>query len=248
MDLTGRTILVTGASSGIGRATAVLAGRLGARVVLVARDQQRLEETARMMEDAEAIVAPYDLTQLAGISAWMKELTERSGPLHGLVHSAGRHILRPLRMLKDEQIDEVMTLNFHAALALSRGLRQKGVWQSPASLVYIGSVVGLRGRKGVSAYASSKGALIALTMSLAAELAGDGIRVNCVCPGHTMTELAMKADTAMTSDQAKELESGHLLGAGEPIDVASANCFLLSSAAKWITGTAMVVDGGFLAN
>jgi len=248
MDLSGRTILVTGASSGIGQATAVLAGQLGAKVVLVARSADKLRETAGLMPDGSGIVEPYDLQQLDGVSTWMKSLVEKTGPLHGLVHSAGMHIVRPLRMLKDEQVDDVMRLNFHAALALTRGLRQKGVWESPASVVYLSSVVGQRGRAGISPYAASKGALIALSMSLAAELADDGIRVNCVCPGHVATEMAKEAESRLTEEQARALLAGHLLGVGEPLDVANSICFLLSNAAKWITGTNLVVDGGHLAN
>lgn len=248
MDLSGRTILVTGASSGIGQSAAITAGQLGAKVILVARSAERLQETARLMAGAETVISPYDLQQLEGVSAWMKGLVEQVGPLDGLVHSAGVHIVRPLRMLKDEQINEVMQLNFNAAVSLTRALRQKGMWRAPASVVFLSSVVGKRGRPGIAPYAASKGALIALAMSLAAELAPDGIRVNCVCPGHVATELTKKSESRMTDEQLKSFLAGHVLGVGEPVDVANAICFLLSNAAKWITGTNLVVDGGHLAN
>lgn len=248
MELTGRTILVTGASSGLGRAAAIMAGKLGAKVVLVARSADKLEETARLMEDAPHFVAPFDLSELAGISAWMKGLVEQVGPLNGVVHSAGIHTFRPLRMLKDEQLEEVMRLNFNAAVSLTRGLRQKGAWQTPASVVYLSSVVALRGGPGIVPYASSKGALISLAKSLAVELAPDGIRVNCISSGHVVTEMTRKAETRITEEQRQALLAPHLLGVGEPDDVAHAICFLLSDAAKWITGSNMIVDGGCMSN
>ena len=247
MELTGRTILVTGASSGIGRGVALQAGKLGAKVVIVARRQERLEETAAMMEGAECHIAPYDLNEIDGITAFVKGVCEEVGPLNGLVHAAGIHIGRPIRQLKWEKSEPMMRLNYFAGSALTSAFRQRGCWATPASVVYISSIVSMRGNKGISAYAASKGAIDSMTRCLACELAEDGIRVNAICPATVKTEMFGGADNYLTEEGVQAIIDKHLLGVGEAVDVANAACFLLSDAGKWITGTSMVVDGGYLA-
>lgn len=247
MELTGRTILVTGASSGIGRGVAVQAGKLGAKVIIAARRQDRLEETAGMMEGAECIIAPYDLADIDGIRDWIKGICKDAGPLNGFVHAAGIHIGRLIRQLKWEKMEPMMRLNYFAGSALTTAFRQRGCWTTPASVVYISSIVSLRGNKGISAYAASKGAVDSMTRCLACELAEDRIRVNSICPATVRTEMFGGADDYLTEEGVQKIIDRHLLGVGEAVDVANAACFLLSDAAKWITGTSMVVDGGYLA-
>lgn len=247
MDLTGKKILVTGASSGLGRAAAVQAGRLGAEVVLVARREEELQKTARMMEGACTFIEPFDLLEVDDIGPWFKEVTAKTGPLNGFVHSAGINVTRPIRQLKPAVTDSTMRLNYFAASALTRAFRQNGCWAAPASIVFVSSIVALRGEKGISAYSASKGALLSATRCLACELAADGIRVNCICPGHVRTEMAEQTEGFLTDDKLQSIADKHPLGIGEPIDVANAVCFLLSDAAKWITGSPMIVDGGYMA-
>lgn len=140
-----------------------------------------------------------------------------------------------------------MRLNYFAGSALTTAFRQRGCWEAPASVVFISSIVSLRGNKGISAYAASKGAVDSMTRCLACELADDRIRVNAICPATVRTEMFDGADNYLTEEGVQKIIDKHLLGVGEPVDVANAACFLLSDAAKWITGTSMIVDGGYMA-
>ncbi|MDC0935754.1 SDR family NAD(P)-dependent oxidoreductase [Pirellulales bacterium] len=247
MSLEGKSVLVTGASSGIGRATSVLLARLGAKVVLVARDATRLEETARLLESDAYRIESFDLTAFDEIPGWMKSVAAEEGPLHGLVHSAGVHATRPLRMMTSENIAAMMGIHVTASAMLARGFRQKGVRADAGSIVFLSSVMALVGQPAVSAYSASKGAMKSLAASLALELAREGIRVNCVAPGQVKTEMSDALHGSLPDDKAAEIDALHPLGSGRPIDVAHAIAFLLAETGRWITGTTLVVDGGYTA-
>ncbi len=248
MDMSHRRILVTGASSGIGRATSVLLSQLGAEVVLVARSEQRLTETAQRMEGKGHVVLPKDLHEADEIPIWMKQLVADDRPLHGLVHCAGIQQTKPVRFLKDKDVCQLMSVNFNSAVQLARGFRQKSVSVKPASLVLLSSVIGMVGQAGVAAYAASKGAIRSLTQSLAMEFAPEGIRVNCIAPGVVQTEMTESFRSTLSEEQFEAVRSRHPLGIGQPIDVAHAAAFLLADTGKWITGTTLVVDGGYTAH
>lgn len=248
MELGGRTLLVTGASSGIGRATSVLLSQLGARVLLVGRNEERLAGTAALLVGEGHRVVPFDLNDVDGIPQWLKKVSEDTGPLRGLVHCAGVHLTRPLRFLSNADVDGVMRINLNAAIGLARAFRQKSVCQSPCSIVLISSVMGLVGQPGVAAYAASKGAIVAVTRSLALELARDGVRVNCVAAAQVESEMTAAMRESMSADQIAAINAMHPLGIGTPLDVAHAVAFLLADTARWITGTTLVVDGGYTAH
>lgn len=248
MDMSGRTVLVTGASSGIGRETAVLLSQLGARVILVGRNPERLAEALGRLEGTGHRSESLDLGELERIPDAVKRLASETGPLHGLVHAAGIHMLRPLRVASPANTDEVLRVNVSAAVQLVKGFRQKGVCAAPASVVLLSSVVGLVGQAGVSLYAASKGAVIALTKSLAVELAREGIRVNCVAPSLVHTEMSDKLLQSLGAEQRAAAEAMHLLGLGQPRDVAHAIAFLLAPTGSWITGSVLTVDGGYTAH
>jgi NAD(P)-dependent dehydrogenase (short-subunit alcohol dehydrogenase family) len=247
MDLTGRLILVTGASSGIGRATALLLSQLNARLILVARNRDRLEQTHSALEGTNHQVEPFDLTNLDAIPGWIKDLASRSGPLHGVVHGAGVYGVIPLRILTAPKLEEILRVNLSAAMLLAKGFRQKGCHADGGSLVLLSSVAGLRGHAGISAYTASKAALLGLARSLAMELAREGIRVNCVAPGLVATEMSAQVEE-QTPGEIAGVENAHPLGAGRPRDVANGIAFLLSDAARWITGTTLTIDGGYTAH
>ena len=141
-----------------------------------------------------------------------------------------------------------MQTNWSAAWLLAKGFRQAGVYATPGSVVFVSSVVGMVGQPGLSAYASSKGALLALTKSLAMELVSEGIRVNSVVPGYVQTEMAQNLEKILTADQVEAIRRMHPLGFGTAEDVAHAIAFLLAVTGRWITGTALVVDGGYTAH
>jgi NAD(P)-dependent dehydrogenase (short-subunit alcohol dehydrogenase family) len=246
MAMGGRTVLVTGASSGIGRETAILLSQLEARVVLAGRDRDRLQAALEALEGSGHSAESFDLSAGDGIPAWIKGIVGRTGPLDGVVHSAGVIELAPVRTLDCGQIDRIMNVNLDAALMLARGFRQKGCHGAQASMVTISSVAALRAQPGLAAYAASKAALLGMTRSLALELARDGIRVNCVAAGLVASEMARELDQNSAEGTDRE-RNAHPLGLGKPRDIANAIAFLLSDAARWITGSTMAVDGGYSA-
>jgi len=248
MQLSGRTVLVTGASAGIGRCTAVLLSQLGASVVLLARSQPRLEQTAALLEGSGHRVVAFDLAGLDAISRCLGDLVEQTGPLDGLVHCAGMGSLMPLRALTMEHLDAVMRVNFHAAVALTTTFCRKSMRQARASVVLVASVAGLLGVPVRSAYSASKGALIAFARSAALEMAKTGLRINCVAPAFVKTEMYEGSLSALTPEQLEKLiETTQPLGLGDPVDVANAIAFLLADTGRWITGSVLAVDGGYTA-
>jgi NAD(P)-dependent dehydrogenase (short-subunit alcohol dehydrogenase family) len=164
------------------------------------------------------------------------------------VHSAGIQVTRPLQILEPSQVRDVMCVNLEAALQLARGFRQKGVHASSGSIVFVSSVAGLVGQPGIAAYAGSKGGLVAAARCLAVELAAQNVRVNCVAPGHVHTPMAAKLQGTLSAAQFAAIEAMYPLGIGQPEDVAGAVAFLLGGASRWITGTTLVVDGGYTAH
>ena len=248
LDLTGRSYLVTGASSGIGRETCVLLAELGARVALLARDETRLRATLAAMPPGAHHVEVCDLEATATLPARLTQLAADFGPLHGMVHCAGILGTVPLRAREPEDIARTLRVNLESALLLAKGFRQRGVRAPSASIVFLASVAGLTGVAGRADYSASKGGLIALTRSLAAEFARENIRVNCVAPAWVETEMTRASLDALPPEAAAALRARHLLGLGQPRDIAHAVAFLLADTARWITGTTLVVDGGYTAH
>ena len=248
LDLSGRRILVTGAASGIGLATARLLSQLGAAIVAVDRDEAGL---ARLMDELQAGTHQsrcIDLTDLEAIPPLLVEIAA-AGSLWGVVHAAGISSVSPTRLLAPKQYRDVLTINTEAALALLRGFQNRKVCaEGGGSVVFIASVMGLVGSVGAAAYSMSKAALIGLTKSTALEFAPRGIRINCVAPGFVKTQMYEQIASLRDDEQLRQIESAHPLGLGEAIDVAHAIAFLLADTGRWITGTALVCDGGYTAS
>jgi NAD(P)-dependent dehydrogenase (short-subunit alcohol dehydrogenase family) len=247
MDLSGRVVLVTGASSGIGRETSILLSQLGARLILAGRDADRLNTAFSQLAGEEHVIEPLDVSTPEQIPGWVKAVASKVGPLSGMVHCAGVHSHRPLKILDAGKFEEVQRINVTSSLMLAKGFRQKGCCTPGASIVLLSSVTGLVGQPGVAAYAASKAAVVGLTRCLAVELASEQIRVNCVAPAMVKTEMTEKFFSSLTPEQIISIEKAHPLGLGRPRDVANAIAFLVSDAARWITGSVLVVDGGFTA-
>jgi NAD(P)-dependent dehydrogenase (short-subunit alcohol dehydrogenase family) len=248
LDLGGRRVLVSGASSGIGRAVAIMLSSLGADIVLCGRDEKRLEATRDAMTEGNHLMAPFDLAENLGeIPAWLKSITVEHGPLNGLVHCAGIESTIPVRQVDPESLENVFRINTKAALLLARGLCHKKSFRLPCSIVFISSVMAMTGRPAKSIYSASKGALNAMARSLSVELARKSIRVNTICPGQVQTEMDEAMRQRLGGKLYEQIVEAHPLGLGKPEDVASCVAFLLSDMSRWITGTSLVVDGGYTA-
>lgn len=246
LELTGKTILVTGASSGIGQATAIYLSRLGGKIVAVGRDQQRLQDTISRMEGGCHTVISFDLNDVDQIPGWMKQVAAVEGPLYGLVHSAGIVLNRPLKVLSYKNLTDMQRINVDAAIMLTKGFRQNGVCEkSGSSIVYLSSIAAFKGKPALAGYSATKGALVSLARTLAVELAGENIRVNCLCPGLIETKMTAALDGILPPENLAKLRAEYPLGVGSPEDAAYAVAFLLSPMASWITGTALVLDGGY---
>lgn len=245
MDLTGKRILVTGASSGIGRACSILAGRLGASVVLVARDEKRLAETMTQMPKGEHTLMPFDLKELDRYEELFVRCASEQ-KLSGIVHAAGIGPAMPIQSVSLAAMREVMNINYFAFMELVKWFSKKK-YSSGGSVVGISSVSGSAGWQGGSLYSGSKGAMDSSVRSLAVELAPKKIRVNSVVPSNIHTPMLDEMLSVAGDEAVRQVLAKQPLGIGEPEDVAHAVAFLLSDAAKFITGTQLVVDGGYLA-
>lgn len=248
--LKGKLVLVTGASSGIGRGTAIELSRLGARVILSGRRADALEETRSLLVDPQHhIASPMNLDKLEDIASWLASVVQdAAAPLNGFVHAAGVGPTIALRSVTPSRISEVMGPNLFAAMLLIKAASARSVvCADGASFVLVSSVNALRGRAGLTTYAASKGALISLAKSAALELARKNIRVNSILPGYVMTPMLEGMRATIGEEGFDSLAALHPLGIGTVQDIAWSAAYLLSDAARWVTGTTLTVDGGFTA-
>ena len=249
LDLADRHYLVTGASSGIGRSTALLLHRLGARLALIDRDEAGLVELATALGDDHGIrTYCADLADIAVIQELVERCVGAAGLLHGVVHCAGIQSIAPVRSLQVEVWRRIFAVNTEAALALGKAMAGRKVYAGGhGALVFISSVMASVGSPGAISYSMSKAALEGMARSLALELAGRRIRVNCIAPGFVQTPMFERTEQMWDADQRAAVERQHPLGFGQPEDVANAVAFLLADTGRWITGSVLHVDGGYLA-
>lgn len=238
-SLDGRTILVTGASSGIGRACATLASQMGARLLLTGRDATRLQETLTALDGDGHLAHVMDLNDAAALPAWVQTLD----PIDGLVYAAGIAQVAPFRMMSQRHIQSQMDINFKAPMLLTQALLKVKKINPKASLVYLSADAHHVAPVGSAIYSATKAALISAVRSLALEVARQRIRANCVSPGYVRTPMfeGLTATTAV-----EELVKLAPLGLIEPEEVASCVVYLLSEASRWVTRSNLVVDSGLV--
>lgn len=242
------TLVVTGATSGIGMAACLQFERLGARLVCIGRDQARVDALKAQLQRAQD--HDYSLIDFADVAAAAESLDallKALDSVQGAFHCAGRELMAPLRMLDSDAVGDHLAINLESSISLARSLSRKKVMVNGGSIVFMSSVSAVRGKPGMTVYGAAKAGVIGLTKSLSVELAARQIRVNCLVAGGVKTEMHDRIVGALPDDAVDAYSTSHPLGFGAPDDVVNAAIFLLSNASRWVTGTELVVDGGYSA-
>lgn len=243
-SIEGKTIMVTGASSGIGRQCAIDCAKMGAKVIAIGRNKARLE-CVRTEMGGRGVCYSYDLEDLEGIKDFLLSVVKDNGKLDGFIHAAGIEVTNPVKLSKTTDYESLFRVNSLSAFEIVKNLCGIKTFNKGGSIVLISSISGVIARKGLCAYAASKGALMSAARVMALEMASREVRVNTLSPGTILTPMMQKALDAMSDEDKKKRIAGFPLGLGETTDVSNACIFLLSDASRWITGQNIVVDGGF---
>ena len=239
-SLEGKTVIVTGASSGIGKATAILCAEMGAKVVALGRNEQRLAETMAQLQGEGHIMSAFDLNDEKAMDAAIAALSL----VDGVACCAGVANMTPFQFVAKEEMDRVFSANFFSPVMLVNKLLKAKKLQKGSSVVFVSSVDGPKVvHAGNSVYSASKSALVGMARNMAADLVGKKIRVNSVLPGTTDTKMIRTTNVMeeMLQETAKALPMKRF---AMPQEIANAIVFLLSEASSYITGTELVVDGG----
>lgn len=238
-SLEGKAILVTGSSSNIGRKIAIRCSEMGAKVIVVARDEERMRGTVADMAGAGHQYYQVDLSNAESIAV----LSEALPVLDGIVLCAARFDSTPVKNIKRDLVQSMFETNTFANFDLVQKLLKMKKIEKGGSIVFISSVASMRPYKGNSLYSATKGAINSFSKVLATELGSRQIRVNCLHPGIVRREEGIREGTLTAEQQKQEMER-FPLGMGEPDDIAYAAVYLLSNVAKWVTGIDLIVDGG----
>jgi NAD(P)-dependent dehydrogenase (short-subunit alcohol dehydrogenase family) len=241
--LAGRHVLVTGASSGIGRAAAEHLAAHGARLSLVARNPERLEAVRAALPGDGHSVYRIDLEGVDVAADAIVAIAKEQGAFDGIFYSAGATLVLPLRLLKDKHLDETFGAGVYGAFGTLKAAAKKGIMNDGGSIVVMSSVAALRGRPALSAYCAAKSAVDSLVRCAALEFAPRKIRVNSIRAAAVETPLHHDYMASIGPEATKDYVDRHPLGFGQPTDVANSVLFLLSDASPWISGVNLLVDG-----
>ena len=243
-SLEGKTILVTGASSGIGRQCAIDCSKMGAKVIAVGRDYERLVGVVDEMGES-GFSYSFDLNNLDGIKDLISDIVDNFGKLDGFIHAAGIEVTNPVKLSKPDDFESLYKVNCLSAFEIVKNLCGIKTFNKGGSIVLISSISGVIARKGLCAYAASKGALMSAARVMALEMASREVRVNTISPGTILTPMMQKALDTMNEDDRKKRIDGFPLGLGKTSDISNACIYLLSDASRWVTGQNLIVDGGY---
>ena len=243
-DFSGKRYIVAGASSGIGRATAVMLSEQGAEVCLLGRNNIKLEETLSLMKGSGHKIYIKDFSEAGGFKEIYDDIISDGHKIDGLVYTAGIAKILPVGMLSKSSMDESMTTNLYSFVEMA-SLLSKKKYHDTASIVGVSSISALYPQKCQGVYVASKSAMNSIVMSMAIELAEKNIRINTVMPSSTNTPMLREAFEGKSEEEIDRLTNKQVLGLVEPEDVASVILFLLSDASKMVTGRALYADAGY---
>jgi NAD(P)-dependent dehydrogenase (short-subunit alcohol dehydrogenase family) len=242
-SIQGKSVLVSGASSGIGKEISIRLSKAGANVIIIGRVEERLIQTYKSLELSFHKFFICDLTNESDI----KELVDNIEAIDSIIHCAGMGRYVPLKFYGKPVLKEFYEINLFAPLLLTKEFIKKRKIRNGGSIVFISSIMSVVGAKANGIYASTKSALVGATKSMALELAVNNIRVNCISPALVRTPLldsGIDKGGISQSEYDKDLFK-HPLGIGEPADIANLCFYLISDEARWITGTNVIIDGGY---
>lgn len=242
-DFTGENFVVTGASSGMGRQVALELAQSGAKVLVIARREEKLRELQEHFSN-NIFVAPLDVCNGEQLECAIREFVAVNGKLHGGVHAAGINNFTPLKAYDKELAHNIMNTSFWAGVELVKLITKTKYAHQGTSTVLFSSVCAISSEKGMFAYAAAKSAINGCVGALAKEICNKGHRVNSIMPGWVEGSVMTSSLDGLIDQNG--LKKNHLLGLAKPADITGMVLFLLSDRAKWITGASMVVDGGFL--
>lgn len=247
MEFYNQKILIVGASSGIGKATAISLSKQGAKLVLIARSEEKLKEVLGFCEGTGHSFFAINVKDEKALDQAICLCGKDTGiPFTGFVYTAGQEGTVPLKFAKSDFLIDILQVNTIPALLITKILQKKGNFSSEGgAVVFVSSVMGSLGQPAKAAYCMSKGALMAMSKALALELASKKIRVNCVSPGMVATEMSDKILQSISEVSVNEIKKMHPLGIGKVEDVVNGIEFLISEKSKWITGIDLLVDGGY---
>lgn len=237
--------LIVGGTSGIGLATTKLLIESGHRVMIVGRSEDKLDNAIKYIDSPNLLVQSFDVCNTSEILPFVEHIVTNNGKLSGLIYAAGYEETLPLGRMKPDSVERIHKTNLFGAIEFTRVCAKKKHYNNGFSVVFLSSVMGQLGEPGKISYCSTKAALQGAAKAMAVELAPKGIRVNTVSPGVVETPMSQKLFEALDENAIARIKSKHPLGLGTPEDIANAIDFLISDKSRWITGSNLVIDGGY---
>jgi NAD(P)-dependent dehydrogenase (short-subunit alcohol dehydrogenase family) len=245
--LSGKKLLVTGATSGIGKSVALKLMSSGATVVFVGRSQEKFSKLAELIPPELRFFETVEFRTVSQIAEALDAIVQKYGAFDGVFHSAGVASLIPARLISDSVVAEVFGPSIFGALAVAKVFSKKSCMKDAGSIVFMSSAAASAGQQGLSVYSSSKAAIDGLTRSLAVELSPRTIRVNSVAAGAVISEMHHQIVKGSSESVINKYEAMHPLGFGSPSDIDNLVTFLFTDASRWITGSVIHIDGGYTA-
>lgn len=242
-----KTIVITGASSGLGRQCTIDCSKMGAKVILIARNVDNLKEVIELADGSNHCYYAYDLNDIHGIKNLVRKIVDDNGKIDGFVHAAGVEKTLPAKLLNYQDYEDLYRVNALSAFEFIRQFGNRKNFNDGGHVVLISSISAVIGRSCLSAYAASKGALVSAVRSMALEFASKKICINCISPGTVRTPLMENFLSNLAENEVKKRIEGFPLGLGTPTDISYACIYLLSDASRWVTGQNIIIDGGYTA-